>query len=264
MRNLRGGRLGALLVGFVLVVLALFLGARRAAALEPPALTARVNDLAALLPEETKQGLEARLAAHEKKTGHQLVVLTIPSLEGDPLEDFSIRTVQKWKLGRTKVDDGVLVLVAKAEHKVRIEVGYGLEGSIPDAMASRIVRNVMVPLFRRGDFAAGVEAGVKALIELDDGGKAPPASPPPSGTGGGLPFALLFILLPFFAVFSLLRRGANRGFGRGGGLGGLGGFGGYGGLGGGGGGWGSGGGGGGGGFSGGGGGFGGGGASGGW
>jgi uncharacterized protein len=259
------GRIVGLVLG--LALLGLLLGVRRAEALEPPQLTARVNDRAALLPAASASELEAKLAAHEKKTGHQFAILTIPSLEGDPIEDFSIRTVQKWKLGHAKVDDGLLVLVAKSERKVRIEVGYGLEGKIPDAIASRIIRNSMVPLFRRGDFAGGIEAGVNALIEVDDGGGASPS--PQTGTGSGEPggsgLALLILLIPMLGVFLLLRGlfGGFGGFAGGRWGGGYGGYGGYGG-----GSWGGGsswgGGGGGGGFSGGGGGFGGGGASGGW
>src|SRR5262245_11249614 len=107
--------------------LALVLWSRPVLALEPPALVARVNDLAELLPADSERSLEQMLADHERKTGHQFAVLTIPSLEGDPLEDFSIRTVEKWKLGHAKTDDGLLLLVVKNERKVRIEVGYGLE-----------------------------------------------------------------------------------------------------------------------------------------
>jgi uncharacterized protein len=264
------GRIGPLVVGLVLALVGMLLGAAPAGALEPPALTARINDRAGLLPAATARDLEAQLAAHEKKTGHQFAVLTIPSLEGDPIEDFSIRTVQKWKLGHAKVDDGLLVLVAKDEHKVRIEVGYGLEGKIPDAVASRIIRNEMVPAFRAGDYEAGIRRGMAALLRAD--GDADTATPPPGTGPGGAPlFHWIGLIQPFLLLGVLVLWLWVRSFGSGG-FGGRtwggrsGGFGGYGGYGGGGRGWGGGGGfgGGGGGFGGGGGGFGGGGASGGW
>jgi uncharacterized protein len=254
------------LLALVLALVTLFVPAP-ALALEPPSLAGRVNDHARLLPEDRRQALERVLQAHEERSGHQFAVLTIPSLEGDPLEDFSLRAVEKWKLGRKKVDDGLLLLVVQRERKVRIEVGYGLEGSITDAKSSRIIRNLMVPEFRKGDYARGIELAVGELVALD-GGPAPPA--PARGKGGSArraPVALLSLLLPFLGIFLLLRALGGRGGPRGsrgvywgGALGGTlgGGFGSYGGgsRGGGGGGFG--------GFSGGGGGFGGGGASGSW
>jgi len=126
----------ALALGVLLVVGPAF-------ALDVPSLDGRVNDHARLLSPDRAASLEERLAGYEQKTGHQFVLLTIASLEGDPLEDFSIRTVEKWKLGRKKVDDGLLLLIAKKERKVRIEVGYGLEGNITDAESSRIIRRVI-------------------------------------------------------------------------------------------------------------------------
>jgi uncharacterized protein len=264
------------LLALVCAALALLVPAR-ASALEPPALSGRVNDHARLLPDERRQALESQLAAHEQKTGHQFAVLTIDSLEGDPLEDFSLRAVEKWKLGRKKVDDGLLLLVVKRERKVRIEVGYGLEGHITDATSSRVIRTLMVPAFRAGDFPRGIALAIDELIRLDGGDAraetyggdiGPPGSPAPKRS----PFRPLLVLLSFAGLFLMLRGFGGRGGGRGlsalggfaggyaagrlGGLGGRGGFGGFGG--GGGGGFGGGG------FSGGGGGFGGGGASGGW
>ena len=267
----RGG-FGALAGLFsALLVLALLLVAGRAVALEPPALTGRVNDYTKLLPADTARALTDRLAAHEQKTGHQFAVLTIPSLEGDALEDFSIRAVEKWKLGHAKVDDGLLLLVVQRERKVRIEVGYGLEGHITDALSSRIIRGTIVPAFRRGDYAGGIEQGVFDLLRAD--GDDPGAAArtvrgaPASGSGSSLwpllffaPIVLLFLWLRGASSGGYGTRGRWGGYGGGGYWGGGGGYGGGGGFGGGG----FGGGGGGGGFSGGGGGFGGGGASGSW
>jgi len=119
-----------------------------AAALEVPPLGARVNDLAGLLTPEQRRALESELAAFEGETSHQVVVLTIPSLEGEAIESFSIRVVDEWKIGHRRLDNGVLLLVAAKDRRARIEVGYGLEGILPDAVAARIMREVMIPRFR--------------------------------------------------------------------------------------------------------------------
>ncbi|HEV8550979.1 MAG TPA: TPM domain-containing protein [Polyangiaceae bacterium] len=250
--------------------LVLLFAAAPAAALEVPSLEGRVNDHAQLIEPARAGTIERRLAEYEQTTGHQFVVLTIDSLEGDPLEDFSLRTVEKWKLGHKKADDGLLLLVVKKERKVRIEVGYGLEGNVTDAVSSRVIRNVITPAFREGNYGAGIDRALTALMQADTGkpsggdtsGAAPDAGGQTDGRRGGSPF-LIFLLLPLIIVFLIIRW-----LGGGGGGGGYGGYRGYGGYGG----WGTGagmgggswGGGGGGGFSGGGGGFGGGGASGSW
>ena len=153
-----------------------------AAALDVPYLSGRVNDDAHLLDAGTASTLEQTLKAYEAKTDQQIVVLTLPSLEGEPLEDFSIKVARAWKLGRKGKDDGILILVARDDRKMRIEVGYGLEGTLPDALAGRIVRDEMVPRFRGGDFPGGVTAGVGAVIKVLDGEYAPP---PEDAAGGG-------------------------------------------------------------------------------
>ncbi|HEY5955301.1 MAG TPA: TPM domain-containing protein [Polyangiaceae bacterium] len=147
-------------VGAVVITLL----AARAFALEVPALAGRVNDNARILSAEAAQRLTQRLSAYEQATGHQLAILTIPTLGGDPIEDYSIRVVEAWKLGKKSADDGILLLVAAGDHKMRIEVGYGLEGELPDAMAGRIVREVMAPYFRRGDYDGGVSAAIDAIL----------------------------------------------------------------------------------------------------
>jgi uncharacterized protein len=129
-----------------------------------PELRARVNDLAGTLEPAQVRALEAKLETHEQATGQQFVLLTVPSLEGDPIEDFSIRTVEKWKLGQKKVDDGLLMVVAPNDRKLRIEVGYGLEGEIPDAFASAVIREVLTPAFRRGAYAEGIDQAFDLLI----------------------------------------------------------------------------------------------------
>lgn len=226
---------------------------------EIPALQAHVNDTAGMLSTEERAQLEQKLSEYEHKTGRQFALLTIDSLNGDALEDFSIRVVEAWKLGQKGKDSGLLLLVVKNEHKLRVEVGYGLEGTVTDAFSSRVIRNVLTPALRAGKVEAGLEQAFDLLMrqaagEDVPGSAVPDPEAPPAG-GGPSPLgwiALLFILGPFLIpllLFSARRRGGG-GFG-GGGFGG-GGFGG-GGFGGGGGG-----------FSGGGGGFGGGGASGSW
>jgi uncharacterized protein len=232
-----------------------------------PPLQGRVNDLAGVLPPESRQRLELRLTAYEQKTGHQLVVLTVPSLGGAPVEDFTLRVVEAWKLGRKDRDDGVLLLVAVQDRKIRIEVGYGLEGELPDVLAGRIIRDIMAPAFRRGDPAQGITAGVEAIMAAT-GGEGELRLPEPAsggrgrhGSGGLAPYLLLGLVVLLFLGGGRGRGGGLGSFAAGMALGGLGRGGrGRGGFGGGG----FGGGGGGGGFGGGGGGFGGGGASGSW
>ncbi len=157
---------------------AVWLFASRCWALPVPPLTGRVNDRAELLSRAAEQQINQQLIAYEKTTGHQLAVLTIPTLDGDPIEDFSIRVVEAWKLGKKGKDDGVLVLVVSKDHKMRIEVGYGLEGELTDANAGQMVRDVMAPRFRRGDYEGGITAAVNAII-LKTGG---PATTLPAST----------------------------------------------------------------------------------
>ncbi len=138
-------------------------------ALDVPPLTGRVVDLADVLPNTTVESLTAQLAAHESKSSDQVAVLTIPSLEGDSLEDFSHRVATTWKLGQKGMDNGVLLLVVIQERKVRIEVGYGLEGVLTDARSAQIIRNEIVPRFRTGDMAGGVTLGVQAIVKTIEG-----------------------------------------------------------------------------------------------
>ena len=133
-------------------------------ALEVPYLSGRVNDLAGMVDEPTETRIEQRLAALESSTGAQVAVLTIDSLEGEPLEDFSLRVAETWGLGRAEQDDGVLLLVAKNDRKMRIEVGYGAEGRLTDAQSGRILNNVLRPAFRAGRSSQGIEAGVEAIV----------------------------------------------------------------------------------------------------
>lgn len=229
----------------LLLVLAL---AAPAAALEVPYLSGRVNDQAGLLSAPASQALEAKLKDFEARTGHQVAVLTLDSLEGEPLEDFSLKVSRTWALGRKGQNDGVLFLISKSDRKLRIEVGHGLEGSIPDALAGRIIQNEVVPRFRAGDFEGGVTAGVDAIVSAAEG----TYSPPPGSdlrdrlqegdagigmgllekimmsafvfsilglfevvgiTAPGVGWFLYFFLIPFWAAFPMAIWGAKIGMG---------------------------------------------------
>jgi uncharacterized protein len=142
----------------------LLAGAAPAAAMEVPALTARVNDYAGMLSPATRQQLESVLASLEQEESTQLAVLTISSLEGENLEEFSLKVVEKWKLGQKGLDNGALLFIAKDDRKLRIEVGYGLEGVLTDLTSGRIIRDIITPQFRNGHFDQGVIDGVSAMI----------------------------------------------------------------------------------------------------
>jgi uncharacterized protein len=143
-----------------------------------PPLRARVTDQAGLLPPERVAALEAKLAEHERATGNQIAVLTIDTTDGEPIESFALRVAEAWKLGRKGIDDGAVVVVAKSDRAARIEVGYGLEGAIPDAIAKRILEDVMLPRFREGDFAGGLDAATDALTRAARGEALPPPTRP--------------------------------------------------------------------------------------
>ena len=138
-------------------------------ALDVPFLAGRVNDLTRTLSPAARAHLETKLGDLETRTGAQVVILLIPSLEGEPLEPYSVRVAQTWKLGRKGIDDGVLFLVAKNDRKMRIEVGYGLEPKLTDAQTREILDERVRPRFREGDFEGGVEAGVDAIASIIDG-----------------------------------------------------------------------------------------------
>ncbi len=151
-----------------------------------PALQARVTDLTATLTPEQRAGLESRLRAFEERKGSQLAVLIVPTTQPEVIEQYAIRVVEQWKLGRRSVDDGALLLVAKNDRSVRIEVGYGLEGVLSDAITKRIINELIVPRFKQGDFFGGIDGSVEQMIKLIDG-EALPAAP---GHPEGMPFDL--------------------------------------------------------------------------
>ncbi len=236
-----------------LLLLLLLLPLTSAAAVKIPAASGYVNDRADILTPATEQKLEQFLRGFEQSDSTQLVVLTVPSLEGEPVESYALQVAEAWGIGQKGKDNGALLLIARDERKIRIEVGYGLEGRLTDLLAGRIVDNEISPRFRAGDFDSGVLAGVQAMAEAVRGEYQ--GNGRTSRRGERSPWGLLALLL-FLGPGMLLLGGGRRsgghrrhgGFYVGGpfGGGGRGGFGG------------------GGGFSGGGGGFGGGGSSGGW
>jgi len=156
--------LGLLAAG---VLLAGFACARAEVAVPP--LKARVTDLTGTLSAQQIRDLESRLNAFERSKGSQIAVLMLPTTAPETIEEYSIRVADAWKIGRARVDDGVILVVAKNDRKLRVEVGRGLEGAIPDAVAKRVVSDVIAPHFRSGDFYGGVAAGTDALMKLIEG-----------------------------------------------------------------------------------------------
>jgi uncharacterized protein len=147
-----------------------------------PPLRARVTDLTGTLSSEQQAALEQKLAAFEASKGSQLAVLIVPTTQPEEIESYSIRVVEQWKLGRgevggKKVDDGALLLIAKNDHRMRIEVGYGLEGVLTDAMSNRIISETIAPAFRQGNFYGGVDAGLDQMMRLIQGEPLPPPQP---------------------------------------------------------------------------------------
>jgi uncharacterized protein len=197
-----------------------------------PPLRAHVNDDADMLPQATEQALERKLTEYEKRSQQQFALLTIESLEGDSLEDFSIRVVEAWQLGKKGKDDGLLMLVVEQDRKLRIEVGYGLEGEVTDAFSARVIRNLLTPALRAGQPAQGIDAAFDALMAKASGqGVSLADKSAPAAERRRSPFGLIILLLlavPFLLPL-LLGRAGRWGRSRGGLLmGGLGGLGGYG------------------------------------
>ncbi|MBL8199436.1 MAG: TPM domain-containing protein [Chromatiales bacterium] len=168
-----------------------------------PPLTGRVVDQTGTLSAAEQAALDSRLADLEARKGSQIAVLLVPTTRPEAIEQFSLRVVDSWKLGRKDVDDGVLLLWARDDREVRIEVGYRLEGVIPDATANRVIDEYILPRFRQEDYAGGVFAGVDRLIALVDG----EPLPEPQGQGGGDPLENVF---PVIFILSLILGGVLR------------------------------------------------------
>jgi uncharacterized protein len=178
------------------VLLALLLSGAAQAEVAVPPLTQRITDLTATLDAQQTQTLDARLAEFEAKKGAQLAVLIVPTTQPEAIEQFGIRVVEAWKLGRKGVDDGALLLVAKDDHTLRIEVGYGLEGALNDATAHRIVDEIIVPHFKRGEFYPGIDAGMTAMMQVING----EPLPPPRGAAASGKFDIESLLFVAFGL----------------------------------------------------------------
>jgi uncharacterized protein len=203
----------------VVMVLALGVLAVPGLAKEVPFLSGRVNDQARIIPEAARQQIEDKLKAYEAESGAQVAVLTVDSLEGDSLEEYSHRVASTWRLGQKGKDDGVLFLVAKGDRKMRIEVGYGLEPQLTDAQSGRILDNVVRPKFRAGDFGGGVSDGVDSILGTLRGqaGAIPAEAPSPAAipiTSAPWTFRLLLggmfvIVIGVFTILAAFQKGGG-------------------------------------------------------
>ena len=168
-----------------------------------PPLEARVTDLTGTLSTQQRWQLEEDLRTLETRKGSQIAILLVPSTEPETVEKYALQVAETWKLGREGVDDGVLILAALQDHTLRLEVGYGLEGVIPDAVAKRIISEIMVPYFRQGDYYGGLAAGVDRLSRLIDGEPLPAPNQQDSAWSGMDSLPLLFFAV--IAVGGILR-----------------------------------------------------------
>ncbi|MBN1541840.1 TPM domain-containing protein [candidate division KSB1 bacterium] len=226
-----------LLQGLVTMVLA---------EIDIPYLTGRVNDTAQILSPEVIQSLSQSLKEHENRTGNQIAVLTIPTLGDENIEDYAVKVFEEWKLGQKGKDNGILIVVAPNDRRLRIEVGYGLEGTLTDATAGRIIRSAMTPRFKSGDYEGGIIDGARALIDVLEGGDVPEPEPEPVSTEAlfdtpniplmeriligafifgiigvftaigvvtpGVGWFLYFFLIPFWATFPIMVIGTRGAF----------------------------------------------------
>ena len=215
-RGARSNDVGPVMMLRLLLSLALLLfgsaaGAQVRDLLPVPALTARVTDLAGALAPDEREALEQTLAALEQRKGSQIAVLIVPTTGAETIEQYSLRVAEAWRLGRKGVDDGALLVIARDDRRLRIEVGYGLEGAVPDIAAKRIVSDIIAPRLRGGDFHDGVRAGVDALVGLVEG---EPLPEPQAAARGGevsnllnlLPVLIMVVLVAGSVLRSLLGR----------------------------------------------------------
>jgi len=156
------------------------------------------------VPGDAAERLEAKLREFDEQTSSQIVVAVFPELPSPSLEDFTVRTAQSWQVGRKKLSNGVVLFVFVKDRKMRMEVGYGLEGALPDAVANQIVRDVMAPRFRTGDYAGGLEAAVDAITAATRGEYTAAPRPAPRGRSPVPPWLIFFII--FFVAIPILRR----------------------------------------------------------
>ncbi|MDZ7290992.1 MAG: TPM domain-containing protein [candidate division KSB1 bacterium] len=197
---------------FVCFTTCLFTLSAHSVPIDVPFLAGRVNDYAGMLAPATITELENLLKAHEDSTSNQVVVLTMTSLQGEVLEEYSMKVVETWKLGQKDKDNGVLLLVVRDDRKIRIEVGDGLEGDLPDILCGRIIRNEIVPRFRDGDYEGGIRAGVNAIIAAIAGSYRAGDDSSSSSSPGLLPrfifFAIFILGIGAFTLTAIFSQGA--------------------------------------------------------
>jgi uncharacterized protein len=198
---------------FVLGLISVF-----AFALDFPPLTGRVVDQAGVMSADSRTDIEAKLKDLEDKSGIQLVVATVKSLQGSDVETYANELLRFWKLGEAQKNNGVLLLVAPAEHKVRIEVGYGLEGTLTDALSSVIISSAIIPRFKAGDFSGGIERGVDGIISVLSGDTSdwqpkPEVRQEDASAGFDKLFPILFFLLMIFICWYLIHNSGGPGGG---------------------------------------------------
>jgi len=189
-----------------LLFLVLLLSPCNGNALEIPPLSGRVNDTAAMLAPGTISSLNSILAELEQSDSTQIVVLTVPSLKGEVIEEYSLRVAETWGIGRKGYDNGALLLISRDDRRIRIEAGYGLEGSLTDLTAGRIIRGIIVPRFKEGRFDQGISDGVKAMIQAVRGEFNASAISAADKSKQNDPFGLIFILIFAFSFIARIFR----------------------------------------------------------
>ncbi|UXX79097.1 YgcG family protein [Reichenbachiella carrageenanivorans] len=175
-----------------------------------PELKQRVTDLTQTISSNNLEYLEDKIARFEQEKGSQIAILILPTTAPEEIEQYSIRVAEKWKIGRGGVDDGVLMIIAKDDRKLRIDVGYGLEGAIPDIYAKRIIENIITPEFRHGQFAVGINGGLDAIINLINGEDLPAvtqANHKPQGSGKRMSIWLMvFGVIALSVIKSMIKK----------------------------------------------------------
>ncbi len=191
------------LISFVLLLT--ILAGIAGAAIDVPPLKDRVNDYADMISPGTEQAISAKLQTLEQNESTQIAVLTVPTLEGEPIEEFSIRVGEKWQIGQEGRDNGAILLIAREERKIRIEVGYGLEGKLTDLMAGRIIRNEITPAFKAGNFDRGIADGVTAMIGVVRGEYTADRQAPAGNDGSAAQGAIFSLIIFGFLIVQLGR-----------------------------------------------------------
>jgi uncharacterized protein len=215
----------ALLLATVVLLITPLIGLGAQTGPSIPRLTGRVVDQAGMISASAERQITSTLEALERSDSTQIAVLTVNSLEGESIEGFGIRVAEAWQIGTADQDNGAILIVSKADKKIRIEVGYGLEGNLTDLMSGRIIDNIISPAFKSGDFDAGFLNAVTAMTGVVQGeytgdGKLPGENVASRGSGFGLPFEFgIFILFAVFSIISGLARGSRHRGARSGGSG---------------------------------------------